>query len=363
MFEYQGSLGGYRSCVDLPAPNLLYFSDHRDLSHPSFQDTDQLFDRSTPLLRYLLTSSTAYWDRATLSSLAEFHFARSGPGPALSLCSLLNLLQSAPRLEILRLEWLGQFIHDCVTHAKVPLPHLHTLQAHNTDLCELAGHIYIPNIHKTIFTVNTPTHPSFQDPHALISFPLISNLSQPVSKLIVAVVSTTEGGDFRIRLTASGGCFFDIHLVWEIGVLQYWKSYVRETLSVLKDCIELDSKAILRLFLGICPTSRGSLRIQGDFARALVRALGNHEKPRGILPPFVARLLIAIDTKLVDEDETQMLRFCLRSRDTCEAGLYISLRHGDSPWERKKECRSLDYNDCACSTNTPSPLPEHYRRR
>ena len=34
VFEYQGSLGEFRSYLDLPAPNLRYFSDHRDPSHP-----------------------------------------------------------------------------------------------------------------------------------------------------------------------------------------------------------------------------------------------------------------------------------------------------------------------------------------
>ena len=334
VFEYQGSLGDYRSYMNLPAPNLLYFSDHHDPSPTPSRDIGQLFAGHTPSLHYLLTSTTAGWDSTTLNKLTKLHFERLDLGPALSLDSLLNLLQGVPGLEILCLGWLG-FIHDCAADTIVSLPQLHTLQVHNADFYTLLEHIQIPNVREATLTADTSEHPSFQAPHALAWLPSISILNQHVSDLMVVVAGTTEEGDFRIRLSVSGGGYFDIRLVWEAGHMQNWKTYVSETLSALAERIRLDPEAILRLYLGVRParrsSSEGALKIQGSFAQKLLQVI-NHENTRAISTPLTRSLLIVSGTSILDEDETQMFQLCLRSRTTCEVGLVVRLRHGDSPW-------------------------------
>ena len=336
VFEYQGSLGEFRSYLDLPAPNLRYFSDHRDPSHPRSQDIGRLFTGWTPSLHYLLTSSIANWNPKTLSCLTEFHFERTGLGPPLSLDSLLKLLQGTPVLEELRLGWLGSFTHDCAMDTSIYLPHLRTLLAHNTDFYALTEHIYIPDIREVTFTVDTPTHPSFQAPHALAWLPPIPILNQPILELMVVVARTAEEGNFRIHLTVSGGGSFDIRLIWEANTMQHWKTYISEALSALVERIRLDPQAILRLYLGVSParqpSSEGALKIHGGFARRFLQAIIDHKTTRKISTPLARRLVISSDMSILDEDETQMFRLCLRSRTACETELVIRLRHGDSPW-------------------------------
>lgn len=331
VFEYQGALGEYYSYLDLPAPNLRYFSDHGNSS----RNERQLFSGCMPSLRHLLASSTRGWDSTTLSNLTEFHFGQPACGPSPSLNSLLDLFRNTPGLETLRLEWLGSFVHDCAADTTVSLPRLRTLEAYNTDFDALAEHIFIPNIHDTVLTVGTPTHPSFQAPHALTGLFSIPIHDRPISEVLVVVAHTTDEGTFRIRLKIRGGGSFDVCLMWDTDILEHWKSYITETLSTLAGRIQLDPGAILRLFLGICPSrssSQGAYKINGGFARRFFRALAGPERPQVISPPLIRRLLIAKDTPVLDEDETQMFRLCLRSRATCEAGLFVRVRHGSLPW-------------------------------
>ena len=332
VFEYQGTLDEYHSYLDLPAPNLRYFSDHGDLSG----NIHQLFAGDTPSLRYLLASSTRGWDSTTLSNLTKFRFEQSVCGPPPSLNSLLDLFRSAPGLESLRLEWLGSFIHDCADDTIVSLPRLRTLRAHNTDFDALADHITIPNVRETTLTVDTPTHPSFRAPHALTTLPPMPILNQPISEVMVVVAHTTDEGTFQIRLTVHGEGFFDTRLIWDTGIMDHWKAYVTETLSALTERIRLDPSAILRLYLGICPSPRlspqGAFKIHGGFARKFFRAFVGPETPPIISPPLTYRVLILNDPQVLDEDETQMFRLCLRSRAACETGLFVRVRHGISPW-------------------------------
>ena len=100
VLEYQGALGEYHSHLDLPAPNLRYFSDHRGSS----QNIRKLFAGCTPSLRYSFPSNTRGWDSTNLSNPTGFRFGKSSCGPSPSLSSLLDLFQSAPGLETLRLE-------------------------------------------------------------------------------------------------------------------------------------------------------------------------------------------------------------------------------------------------------------------
>lgn len=347
VFEYQGSLGDYQSYLDLPAPNLRYFSDHGG----TYQNTDQLFAGWAPSLRYLLTSSTGCWDSTPLSNLTEFYFDQSTCGPSPSLNSLLDFFRNAPGLETLRLEWLGCFIHDCAADTSVSLLYLHTLQVHNTDFDTLAEHMVIPNVRRASFTVDSPTHPSLEAPHALTGLSSISILSRPVSKVIIVVARTTDEGTFRIHLTAPAGTSLDMCLIWDTSVMQDWKNYITETLSVLAGRIRLDPGAILHLYLGIGPSRRqsssGAYKIHGGFARRFFRTLANAETPAMLSPPLTYRLLIANDARALSEDETQMFRLCLQSRTTCEAQLLVRVRHGSSPWlcavdfECPDECKHI----------------------
>lgn len=348
VFEYQGALGEYHSYLDLPAPNLRHFSDHGDPS----QNTRQLFGGCTPLLRYLFASSTKGWGSTILSNLTEFRFGQPACGPSPSLSSLLNLFRNTPRLEILRLEWLEPFIHDCAADTTVFLPHLRTLHVYNTDFDTLAEHITTPNIRESTFTVDTPTHPIFQTPHALTRLPSTPFLDRPISELTVIIAHTTDEGAFRIRLKVlGGGGSFDMCLLWDTGVMQHWKTYITESLSTLAERIRLDPGVILRLYLGISPSrrssSQGTFKIHGGFARKFLRALVRSEDPLVISPPLTRRIPIVNDPPVLDEDETQMFRLCLRSRATCEAGLLVRIRHGSSPWlcttdfECPEECKCV----------------------
>lgn len=330
VFECQGALGRYHSYFDLPAPNLRYFSDHGQSSW----DVSQPFHGCTPSLRYLLTSSTTRWGSIPLSNLTEFHFEQPTCGPSPSLKSLLDFLQNALGLETLRLKWLGSFIHDCAADATVSLLRLHAIQVHNTDFEALTEHIFIPNVRRAALTVDTPTSPLFEAPHALTSLSSIPILDQPVSEVVVVIAHTMNGGNFRIRLMMDGEGSFDMSLIWDAGVIQDWKSYVADTLSALTERIWLDPGAVLRLYLGIGHrrSSPGALKVHGGFARGIFQALVDAETPAVIYPPIASHLLIASDERAVDEDETQIFRLCLGSRATCEVGLFVRLRHGSSPW-------------------------------
>lgn len=329
VFEYQGSLGEYSSYLDLPAPNLRYFSDHGDSS----RNTRQIFAGHAPSLRHLFTWSTRDWDSTIFSNLTEFHFGRPGCGPSPSLNSLLDLFRNAPGLETLRLKWIGSFIYDCATDATVSLPCLRTLEAHNTDFDDLAEHISTPNVQEMTFMADTPTHPSFQAPHALTGLSSISILDRSIYEVTVVIAHTIEGGTFRIHLMAHGGSSFDVCLIWDTGIIRHWKSYVTETLSVLAERIRLDPGAVLHLYLGIRWTSSwGAFMIHGGFARGIFRAIADAEVSPVIFPPLTCGLLITNSAPALDEDETQMLRLCLRSRATCKAGLFIRLKHGGFPW-------------------------------
>ena len=355
VFEYQGALGEYHPYLDLPAPNLHTFSDRCDSS----QGFRQLFAGRTPSLRYLLTSSTSGWDSTTLPNLTEFHFGRSSPGPPLSLNSLIDLLRSTPELGALRLEWLGSFVHDCTANATVCLPRLHTLRAYNTDFDTLAERIRTPNVRNITFTIDTPTHPSFHAPHALTRLPQIPILTRPISEVTVVIAARpTQEGTFCIHLAVPGGSSFDICLIWDTGIMQHWKSYTTETLSVLTQLIRLDPSAILRLYLGVGPTrrSQGALKIQGGFARSFFRLLASAETPPAIPSPFAYRLLIANDAPFLDEDETQMFRLFLQSRATCEAGLSVRLRHGTSPWLCAEDFECPDECKCIRRISIPPSL-------
>lgn len=342
VFEYQGAIEEYRSYFDLPAPNLRYFSDHGD----SFPNTRPPFAGHVPSLRYLFASSTNGWDSTVLSNLTEFYFDRSTCGPSPSLGSLLDLFRNTPGLETLRLECLGSFIHDCTADANVSLPRLRALRSHNTDFDALIEHISIPNVREATFTADMPTHPSFQAPHALTGLSSMSIFDQPISEVIVIVARPMDEGTFRIRLTTPGGSFFDLCLIWDTTILQHWKDYITETLSALAKRIQQDPGVILRLYLGICPSrrfsSQGALKIHGGFARRFFREVAGTETPPVITPPLVCYLLITSDLPALDEDETQMFRLCLRSRTTCEAGLFVRVRHDSSPWLCPADYECLD---------------------
>ena len=331
VFEYQGALGEYHSYLDLPAPNLRYFSDHGDSS----QDIHQLFAGYTPSLRYLSAWSTRSWDSTILSNLAEFHFSRSGCGPPPSLNSLLGLLRNTPGLETLRLEWLESFIHDCAADTTVSLPRLRILHAYNADFDLLVQHISTPNVLETRFTADTPVHPSFRAPHALAGLSSLPILDQPISEITVVVARTRDEGTFRVHLMMPGRRSFDLCLIWGAGIMQGWKEYVTETLSVLTGRIRLDPDAILRLYLGTRPSRRsspeGALKIHGGFGRGFFRVMAGAEIPV-ISPPLTRHLLITNDPPALDEDETRLFRLFLRSRAICKAKLSIRIRHGRSPW-------------------------------
>jgi len=342
VFECQGDIGKFQSYLVLPAPNLRYFSDHGDFS----PNTRQPFAGRVPSLRYLLASSTSGWDSTILPNLTEFRFDRSTCGPPPSLSSLLDLFQGTPGLETLRLECLGSFIHDCSADANVSLPRLRALHSHNTDFDVLVEHISIPNVREATFTADTPTHPSFQAPHALTGLSSLSILTQPISEVIVVVARPSDQGTFRIRLTTLGGSFFDLCLILDTNIMQHWKDYITRTISALAERIGQDPGVILRLYLGISPSlrlsSRGALKVHGGFARKFFAVVAGTETPPVITPPLACHLHFTRDEPAVNEDETQMFRLCLRSRATCEVGLSVRVRHDSAPWLRAADYECPD---------------------
>lgn len=342
VFEYQGTLGEYHSFLDLPASNLRYFRDYGDPTRNSFR----FFSGWVPSLYSLSASSTTPWTSAMLSNLTEFQFRQSTCGPSPSLNSLLNFFRSAPGLETLRFESLGSFVHDCAADTSSSLLHLHTLHVYNTDFSAVAEHLFIPNVRKASFAIDTPTHPAFGASHALAGLLWISILDQPTSEVMVVVAHKANEGTFRIRLTTIGGSSLDICLVWDAGILQHWKSYTTGTLSALTERIQLDPSAMLRLYLGIRPSrkqaSQGAYKIHGGFARRFFRMLAGAGIPPVISPPIARHLLIINDTLILDEDETQMFRLFLRSRATCKAGIFIRIRHESSPWLNTEDSECLD---------------------
>ena len=349
IFEYQGSLGRYASYLDLPAPNLRHLLGHN--GSPRSSNLARLFNGHTPSLRYLLTPSARGWDSAMLSNLSELHLSPPIGSRSLLFSSLFNLLQSTPGLETLRLDWLESIIRDSPAGSFVSLPRLRNLRIFNTNFEALADYISIPNIREATFTIGAPTNPLFRDDDALTALASIPILDQPICEILVVAANTMFEGLFRIRIKTSEGSSFDLHLVWGAGVLPHWKSYISQTLSVLATRVRLDPSVVLHLFLGIYPScaspSHMDHKIQGRFAQRLLRMLVDDETPSTISIPLVCRLLIDANETALDEDETKMLRLCLRSRAACEVGLFVRLRHGTTPWqsatdyECRDECRSI----------------------
>ena len=331
-FEYQGALGEYSSYLDLPAPNLRRFLAHGD----STWNASKLFAGCTHSLRHLLASSTLGWDLTALPNLVEFHLNQPTPGQPPSLNSILGVLRSAPRLETLRIEQLGSFVHDCEANANVPLLHLHTLQVHNTDLDALAEHIVAPNVRNTTFTADGPAYPLFQAPHALTGLSSMLTPNQPVSEVLVVVAHTEDGGGtFRIRLTAPSGSSSNMCLTWDVGAVENWKENITEALSALATRVSLDPGVILRLYVGTSTTqlpSHVSYKIHGGFARRFFQMLADDATPLSVPLPFRCGLWITNDVEMLDEDETQMFRLCLRSREACNVGILMGTRHGSLPW-------------------------------
>jgi len=166
-------IGGYQSYLDLPAPNLRYFSDHGD-SPPTRQPSARGIRAS---LHYSFASTTSGWGSAIVSNLTKFHFdpMACGPSPS-SLNSLLDLSRSVSGLEKLRLECLGFTAAD----ANVSLPRFRALRSWNTEFDVPIEHFAIPNVREATFTAEMPAHPLFQAPHALPDFPqCISLLINP----------------------------------------------------------------------------------------------------------------------------------------------------------------------------------------
>ena len=338
IFEYQGTLGRYHLYLDLPAPNIRYLAAYGNSS----RNVSQLFSGHMPSLCSLLVSSTRFWDSMMLPNLTNFHLGQSAYGHPPSLDSLLRFFQCTPRLETLRLEQLGLFVHDCAPDTTVPLSQLHDLQARNTDFGAVSEHILIPNVRKASFTVDMamPTHPSFSASHALAGLSSIPILDLRFSKVMVIVACPTDEGTFSIYLEVAGGGSFQMRFDWGTGGLQQWKGYVTKTLSVLTERIQLDDGVVLHLYLGIC-CKKGAWRIHRGFARNFFRTLVTSGTTLSISSFTARRLLITNHAPALDEDETQMFRLCLRSRPACKAGLFVRAVHCTLPWH--------PYTDSECT--------------
>ena len=345
-FEYDGDMARYRSYLDLPAPNLLFFSDNFD----TYPGTGlPLFHGQMPGLRVLTMLSPAsqvVWTTSTLLDLTTLNLGFLDMEPFVSLSMLLNLLRGSPRLESVSIQCFEPVVNPNEALQDVYLPHLHTLDLQHNELHTILKYLRIPNVHKVFFCGESHPasgevlNPTFEATHLFAGLPLLPIFEQPIKSLRLKTTGNRRTNvDFHVHLTADGGFVLQISLFWILDAVPLFNDYIRSSITGLIGMTTLAPQAHVELLLAylapsdvpipiyqpfLLVTNINDLTIQGGFAMDVLSKLTIHAGSQHLLPCL--RLLKIVDwLPVLDEEGRGALSSFLESRATGHVPFSIHL--------------------------------------
>jgi len=332
-FEYDGNMAGYRSHLDRPAPNLLFFSDSFD-TYPG--SGPPLFCGQTPQLRVLIALSPAsqvVWTTSTLSDLTILYLGFLDMEPSVPLSSLLDLLRGSPRLESISVMCFAPTIDPSEALQDVYLPHLHTLNLQHNEFHTILKYLRIPNARRVIFCGESypvsgeVLNPTFEAPRLFAGLPLLPIFERPIESVYLGTAGDGRTNvEFCIRLAADGGFVLRVLLYWILDAIPLFDDYLKNSIMGLIKMMSLAPQAHVELSLGylapldipvyqpfLLVTDMDSLTIQGGFAVDVVTKLTTRTGSQHLLPCL--RLLNIVDgLPFSGEDGRRVLSSCLQSR-------------------------------------------------
>lgn len=326
-FEYHGDMDGYRSHLNSPAPNLLFFSDNFDTCPGQ---GPPLFCGYAPKLRALTTLSQApgpVWITSLLPDLTHLDIGFLELGVLAALSSFLELLRGSPRLETLSAGCFVPLINPNEDPGVVFLPCLHTLRLEHNEFHTIIKRLTIPNVRK--ITYNGESHPvcggqmnpTFTAAHVFLGLPLLPIFERPIKKVLV---KTMRNGEFCFSLSADGGFSLYVWLDW-VHEVHLFDGYAARSIAELVGMITLAPDAhvqlvhpylipsdipIYRPFLRVSNIDR--LTIRGGFAAYMLNELTVSVDHITLLPRL--RLLDIVDRSPFANEDGELLLSCLHSR-------------------------------------------------
>jgi hypothetical protein len=343
-FEYDGDIASYRSYLNHPTPNLLFFSDNFD-TYPG--NGPPLFCGQMPRLRALTTLSQApqiIWATSTLSDLTTLNLGFLGSDLHVPLGSFLGLLRGTPRLESLSVQSFTPAMDPAEDLEDVLLPCLQSLVLYHNEFHTLIKKLRTPVVRKVIYVGESHAvsgakqNPTFEAPHLFAGFPLFPIFNQPIKTVRLG---TTGNGrtdaSFRLELTADGGFVLRVLLYWVLDSIPSFDGYVKRSVLGLagtmtlapqaqvellqEDSIPLGNPVYQPLFLF---TEIDQLTIKGDFAVDVLETLTLHTGAHHLLPRL--RVLTITDRALASHKEgRRTLVSCLQSRAIGDALFSVRL--------------------------------------
>ena len=338
-FEYDGDMARYRSYLDLPAPNLLFFSDNFD-TYPG--SGPPLFCGQMPRLRALTTLSPAsqiVWMTSTLSDLTILNLGFLDMEPHIPLGSFLDLLRESPRLESVSVQRFVPGINHNEHLQDVFLPRLHTLNLIHNEFHAIVKHLRIPNVRKLYYcgeshpTPGVGVNSTFEAQHLFAGLPLFPIFKRPIERVLLKTAGNGRASaDLHLHLVADGGFALRILLFWILNAVPLFDDYVKRSIARLTGMVTLAPQARVELFHEylvpsdvpvyqpfLLVTGIDRLVIRGGFATDVLSKLTARTGSQYLLPRL-RFLTIADRLPLSDEETRRTLLSCLRSRgagDVC----------------------------------------------
>jgi hypothetical protein len=332
-FEYDGDIAGYRSYLDYPTPNLLFFSDNFDTRPGSGAP---IFCGQMPGLRVLTTLSQApqvLWATSTLSDLTTLNLGFLGLDLHVPLGPFLDLLRGSPRLESLYLQSFTPAIDPAEDLEDVFLPCLLRLSLHHNEFHTLVKHLRTPVVRKIFYVGESHAvsggkpNPTFDAPHLFAGLPLLPMFEQPIKNVRLGITGNGRtDASFFLQLTADGGFVLRVLLYWILDSIPLFDGYVRRSVLELAGRMTLAPQARVELsheYFGPSDapiyqplflfTEIDQLTIKGDFAADVLEMLTSHAGVHHLLPRL--RLLTITDWISSSSAEGRRALFsCLKSR-------------------------------------------------
>ncbi|KAF9790985.1 hypothetical protein BJ322DRAFT_1104641 [Thelephora terrestris] len=332
-FEYDGDIAKYRSYLNHPTPNLLFFSDNFD-TYPG--NGPPLFCGQMPRLRVLTTLSQApqiIWATSTLSDLTTLNLGFLGSDLHVPLGSFLDLLRGTPRLESLSVQSFTPATDPAEDLEDVLLPCLHSLVLYHNEFHTLIKKLRTPVVRKVIYVGESHAvsgakqNPTFEAPHLFAGFPLFPIFKQPIKSVRLG---TTGNGrtdtSFRLKLTADGGFVLQVSLYWVLDLIPSFDGYVKRSVLGLAGTMTLAPQAQVELLQeDLIPSGNlvyqplflfaeiDQLTIKGNFAVDVLETLTLQTGAHHLLPRL--RVLTITDRAFASHVEgRRTLVSCLKSR-------------------------------------------------
>ena len=354
-FEYDGDMARYRGYLDLPAPNLLFFSDSFD-TYPG--NGPPLFCGQTPRLRVLTTLSLAsqiVWATSTLSELTILNLGFLDIEPCIPLGSFLNLLRGSPRLESVNVARFTPVINRNEDIRNVSLPRLHTLNLVHNEFHAIVKHLRIPNVRKLYFcgeshpSQHVGVSPTFEAQHLFAGLPILPIFERPIEHILLKTTGNgTACADFHLHLVADGGFVLRVLLFWVLDAVPLFDDYVKRSIAGLIRTMTLAPQAHVELSHEYLISSDvpiyqpfllaagiDQLVIQGGFAMDVLSKLTVRAGSQYLLPRL-RFLTIADWFPSSDEKTRKVLSSCLRSRVAGDVCFSVRLINTGAP------CKDFD---------------------